>query len=177
MAHEKASMGANKDGSHPHAPQSVNSWQPDYVEALFAQFKADPDSVGPEWKNFFLGFELGLKLEGAEGVEAAKVGAVAAAAAPVVGAAAAAAAASGATGAAGATGSLAQRKVDDLIHRYRAYGHLASQLDPLGTTRPFPEDLTLEAVGLDDEALGQSFDPGTLPLDNPSPLAVVSRLW
>ena len=71
MAHEKASMGANKDGSHPHAPQSVNSWQPDYVEALFAQFKADPDSVGPEWKNFFLGFELGLKLEGAEGVEAA----------------------------------------------------------------------------------------------------------
>ena len=67
MAH----TGANKDGSHPHAPQSVNSWQPDYVEALFAQFKADPDSVGPEWKNFFLGFELGLKLEGAEGVEAA----------------------------------------------------------------------------------------------------------
>ncbi|MFN9125851.1 MAG: 2-oxoglutarate dehydrogenase E1 subunit family protein, partial [bacterium] len=51
MAH----TGANKDGSHPHAPQSVNSWQPDYVEALFAQFKADPDSVGPEWKNFFLG--------------------------------------------------------------------------------------------------------------------------
>lgn len=67
MAH----TGANKDGSHPHAPQSVNSWQPDYVEALFAQFKADPDSVGPEWKNFFLGFELGLKLEGAEGAEAA----------------------------------------------------------------------------------------------------------
>ena len=81
MAHEKASMGANKDGSHPHAPQSVNSWQPDYVEALFAQFKADPDSVGPEWKSFFLGFELGLKLEGAEG---AVVGAVAAAAAPSV---------------------------------------------------------------------------------------------
>ena len=180
MAHEKASMGANKDGSHPHAPQSVNSWQPDYIEGLFQQFKANPDSVGSEWKNFFLGFELGLKLEGAEGGEAAATpshapqaapsraphASAAAAAAPTTGAAAAAAPTTGAAAAA-----TAQRRVDDLIHRYRAYGHLASQLDPLGTTRPFPEDLTLEAVGLDDEALGQSFDPGTLPLDNPSPLS------
>ena len=167
MAHEMASMGANKDGSHPHAPQSVNSWQPDYVEALFAQFKADPDSVGAEWKSFFLGFELGLKLEGAEG-DAPAVAMPRASDAKV---ATTPAVPGTVPSALPATNSLSQRRVDDLIHRYRAYGHLASQLDPLGTTRPFPEDLTLEAVGLDDEALGQSFDPGTLPLDNPSPLS------
>ncbi|MFZ9881226.1 MAG: 2-oxoglutarate dehydrogenase E1 component, partial [Phycisphaerales bacterium] len=47
---------------------------------------------------------------------------------------------------------------------------LAAQLDPLGTTRAFPDELTLEAVGLDDGALGRTFDAGTLPIDSPATL-------
>jgi 2-oxoglutarate dehydrogenase E1 component len=135
------------------------------MESLYAQFKADPASVGAEWQNFFRGFELGIKLESAPD-------------------AATATATPSATPTAQQTAAIpastqrdagldAQRKVDELIHRYRTCGHLASQLDPLGTTRPFPEELTLEAVGLGDSALGESFDPGTLPLDNPSPLGEI----
>ena len=149
-----APSGPSADGSHPHAPQSVNGWQPDFVEALYAEFKADPASVAPEWRQFFLGFELGLSTEGT--APAAGTPAPAPAAAPRAGGL-----------------DPDQRKVDELILRYRTYGHLAAQLDPLGTTRPFPDDLTLEAVGLGDDALARAFDPGTLPLDNPSPLAEI----
>ena len=148
----------------PTAPRTiqpaVNGWQPEFVDALYAQFKADPNSVTEEWQNFFRGFELGLTLETADGAQALARTVPAgerdslAPPAPKVAAAAA----------------TAQTKVDDLVARYRTFGHLAAQLDPLGTTRPFPELLTLEAVGLDDSALAQPFDPGTLPLDNPSPL-------
>ncbi|MEY2794704.1 MAG: hypothetical protein RIR10_420, partial [Planctomycetota bacterium] len=163
MAH----TGASTDGSFPPAPQSVNGWQSDYVESLFAQFQTNPDSVPSEWKNFFRGFELGLSKEAS--APAASSTSVAAvdrnvSLSPAQHASAPEGAAAAAT---------AQRKVDELILRYRTFGHLATQLDPLGTTRPFPEMLTLEAVGLGDDALSLAFDPGTLPLDNPSTLGEI----
>jgi 2-oxoglutarate dehydrogenase E1 component len=174
-----AQTGPNSAQNSQHAPSTiqpaVNGWQSDFVESLYAQFKADPASVGAEWQNFFRGFELGLTLESADdrpattrAPEGAPAGATATFQAPKVAAAAATGSARAPEGA--PAGATAQTRVDDLITRYRTFGHLASQLDPLGTTRPFPEVLTLEAVGLDDSALSQPFDPGTLPLDNPSPL-------
>ena len=173
-----AQTGPNSAQNSQHAPSTiqpaVNGWQSDFVESLYAQFKADPASVGAEWQNFFRGFELGLTLESADGAQALTRAVPAgerdslAPPAPKVAAAAASASARAPEGA--PAGATAQTRVDDLIARYRTFGHLASQLDPLGTTRPFPEMLTLEAVGLDDSALAQPFDPGTLPLDNPSPL-------
>ncbi len=163
-----AQSGAGTDGSHPHAPQSVNGWQSDYIESMFAQFKANPDAVSDEWRNFFRGFELGLTLDASAADSAASRPA---GAAPSTTPATAAAPAVPPEGAAAAAN--AQRRVDELVLRYRTFGHLATQLDPLGTTRPFPESLTLEAVGLDDSALSQSFDPGTLPLDNPSTLGEI----
>ena len=171
MAHS----GPNADGSSSHASQSVsqsvNGWQSDYVESLYAQYCADPNSVGAEWRQFFLGFELGLKRE----TDAPAPTATATPAAPVAAPSAPAPATSqGAAAAATAqSNDPAQRKVDELILRYRTYGHLAAQLDPLGTTRAFPELLTLEAVGLDDGALERAFDPGTLPLDNPCSLGEI----
>ncbi len=156
MAHQ----GPNSDSPSRHATQSINGWQSDFVEGLYAQYQADPNSVGPEWINFFRGFELGLRTDGD--------------AAPTAGIAASIPAHSPASAPAPlSAGTDAQRRVDELVRRYRNFGHLASQLDPLGTSRPFPDCLTLEAVGLDDGALGQSFDPGSLPLDNPSPLGEI----
>ncbi|MGA1224879.1 MAG: 2-oxoglutarate dehydrogenase E1 subunit family protein, partial [Phycisphaerales bacterium] len=156
MAHQ----GPNSDSPSRHATQSINGWQSDFVEGLYAQYQADPNSVGPEWINFFRGFELGLRTDGD--------------AAPTAGIAASIPAHSPASASAPlSAGTDAQRRVDELVRRYRNFGHLASQLDPLGTSRPFPDCLTLEAVGLDDGALGQSFDPGSLPLDNPSPLGEI----
>ena len=173
--------GPNSAQSQP-APSTilpaVNGWQADFVESLYAQYKADPTSVSHEWLNFFRGFELGLALE-TPATESPSVTATAPAApaakpaatttfqppfnAPAPAPAAAIAHAPIQT----------QRKVDELIHRYRTFGHLAAQLDPLGTTRAFPDQLTLEAVGLDDSALAESFDPGTLPLANPATLGEI----
>ena len=66
MAHS----GPNADGSSSHASQSVsqsvNGWQSDYVESLYAQYCADPNSVGAEWRQFFLGFELDRRFGDAE---------------------------------------------------------------------------------------------------------------
>ena len=155
--------GPSEDGSHPHAPQSVNGWQSDFVESLYADFRKDPNSVEADWRRFFLGFELGLTREQADSGAAPAAMPTAIAPPPTT-----------TTTTAPAPSAVAadadQRKVDELILRYRSLGHRAAQLDPLGTTRPFPESLTLEAVGLDDEALGHAFDPGTLPLDNPATL-------
>ena len=178
-----AQSGTPAEGFQSNAPQSINGWQSDYVEALLTQYRANPDSVSAEWKQFFMGFELGCAREGfelgraREGFELGR-------------------AREGTTVGATPANQIAtqpvmqtivqtviqgldpdQRKVDELVHRYRTYGHLAATLDPLGTVRPFPEQLTLEALGLDDDALGRAFDPGTLPLDNPSPLSdIVSCL-
>lgn len=61
-----AQTGPNSAQNQP-APSTllpaVNGWQTDFVESLYAQYKADPTSVTPEWLNFFRGFELGLALE------------------------------------------------------------------------------------------------------------------
>ncbi|MCE2881177.1 MAG: 2-oxoglutarate dehydrogenase E1 component [Planctomycetaceae bacterium] len=150
MAHE----GPSHEGSRPHARQSLNGWQPEFVEAQYQRFLADPDSVGPEWRQFFLGFELGMSRE-PEAAASTSAAAAPSAPTPV---------------ATGTTADADQRKVDELVLRYRSHGHLAAQLDPLGTTRAFPDELTLEAVGLDDGALGRTFDAGTLPIDSPATL-------
>ena len=57
-----------------------------------------------------------------------------------------------------------------LIYHYRDIGHLAADLDPLGTKRPAPEQLTLEWFGLSEADLDERFDPGTLPLNEAAPL-------
>ncbi|MFM7052455.1 MAG: 2-oxoglutarate dehydrogenase E1 component [Planctomycetota bacterium] len=154
MAHE----GPSREGSRPHARQSLNGWQPEFVEAQYERFLADPESVGAEWKQFFLGFELGMARGDASLPEPPPPPPIAASTM------------SSALPAAGTAADADQRKVDELIARYRSHGHLAAQLDPLGHARAFPDELTLEAVGLDDGALARTFDAGTLPIDSPATL-------
>ncbi len=147
----------------PHAArQSVNSWDGAFLDAQYAQWQRDPNSVDPQWRQFFAGFDLG-----AARPASAKAAGIAPDIAPGVGPGAASA---------GEPISSAQRQVDLLIQRYREFGHLAAQLDPLGTTRPFPDALTLEGVGLSDAHLGQPFDAGTLPIASPAPLGEIIAL-
>jgi 2-oxoglutarate dehydrogenase E1 component len=117
-----------------HPSHSVNGWSADFVEDRYRAWKADPESVDPQWRQFFLGFELGSSRGTMQGAD------------PL------------------------QRAVDRLIEAYRAKGHLAAQIDPLGSDRPFPSELTLESFGLGDAQLDAAFDPGTLPLPSPSTL-------
>lgn len=69
-----------------------------------------------------------------------------------------------------------QGRVDSLIYHYRDIGHLAANLDPLGEDRPFPEALALESFSLTDANLDEVFDPGTLPLANPTSLREIVEL-
>ena len=166
-------------------PQSINGWQPEFVEALLLQYQTDPLSVSHEWQQFFRGFELGLKLE-SDAAARTFLSATTPVASTVANTVANTVATPASTPAPIATVATPaattitftgldpdQRKVDELILRYRTWGHLAAQLDPLGTVRPFPSLLTLEALGLNDDSLERSFDPGTLPLDNPAPLSEI----
>ena len=149
------SEGHAKSEQTPPARQSVNGWDAAFVDSMYAAWQADPASVDPQWRQFFAGFDLGI-------------------ARPAV--PAAAETAPTATADAGAGIPSAQRQVDLLITRYREFGHRAAHLDPLGSTRPFPEALTLESVGLGDEHLGQLFDAGSLPIASPAPLGEIVGL-
>ncbi len=153
---------ANSD-PHQVARQSVNGWDAAFIDALYAKWQEDPESVEPQWRQFFAGFDLGVSRP--DSTTAAPTSSPTTAAAP-------------APGSSAPTGAVteAQRRVDLLIARYREFGHLAAQLDPLGTTRPFPEALTLEGIGLSDEHLSQSFCAGSLPIASPAPLGEIIAL-
>jgi 2-oxoglutarate dehydrogenase E1 component len=162
-------------------PHSVNGWNAEFIDALYQKWSANPDSVDPQWKQFFQGFELGLTQPASPGRDG-KAAASAAPAASGGGAVAAPREPAPTSPTPTPVGSLPpvantlQAKVDSLIYHYRDIGHLASDLDPLGTERPFPDTLTLESFDLSDEDLDKTFDPGVLPLDNPAPLKEIIQL-
>jgi 2-oxoglutarate dehydrogenase E1 component len=132
---------------------SVNGWNGAYLDELYAQWKTDPAALDPRWRTFFQGFELGS-------APAAEAGAPALAAArePTN------------------VAHTKQARVDSLIYHYRDIGHQAAKLDPLGTERPMPDALRLESFGLGASDLDEPFDPGHLPLDNPTPLRTIVEL-
>jgi 2-oxoglutarate dehydrogenase E1 component len=132
---------------------SINAWNGEYVDAMYEQWSSDPNSVDPQWRQFFAGFELGYRTTAAEAV----MGAPGAPGVPQL----------PAPGAAPPSAQSKQSAVEELIYQYRDVGHFAADLDPLGTKRPFPNDLTLEYVGLSEADLESLFDPGSLPLPNP----------
>ena len=132
------------------APLSVNGWNGDYIMAMYEQWAADPHSLDPQWQQFFTGFDLANRIMPDEGNRGAT-------AAP-------------SPSAAGAINYPKQSNVDALIYEYRDVGHLAADLDPLGTRRELPADLRLESFELSDADLDHVFDPGTVPLPGPSRL-------
>src|SRR6267142_1649838 len=157
-------------------PQSanlaINAWEGEYIEALYHQWALEPESVEPQWRQFFTGFELGYRPSIYPDSAADTIRRATALPAPSPAPHAPSAAPSAAPA---ATHSL-QTRVEALIYQYRDIGHFAADLDPLGTRRPFPEDLTLQSLGLNESDLDQPVDPGALPLPNPSPLREVKAL-
>lgn len=131
------------------AAQAVNAWEGQYLDTLHTQWLADPNSVEPHWQQFFRGFDLGSQL-----VETAATGG-----------------GHGALPAGSAqTTNLKQNRVDHLVYHYRDIGHLAADLDPLGTKRPFPANLEMASFELSEADLDERFDPGFFPIESPAKL-------
>ena len=135
------------------AEGSVNGWNAQYIEAMYERWSARAESVEPQWRQFFAGFDLGARqiTEDQPALPAARTEGV----------------------------DLAQTKqghVDDLIYAYRDTGHLAAALDPLGTERTAPDSLKLQAHELSESDLDGQFDPCDLPLENPAKLRDIVEL-
>ncbi len=43
------------------AEQAVNAWNAEYLDALYERWQADPEDVDPQWREFFKGFDLGVR--------------------------------------------------------------------------------------------------------------------
>ncbi|SHF22270.1 2-oxoglutarate dehydrogenase E1 component [Desulfacinum infernum DSM 9756] len=119
---------------------------PDYLEEQYRRWKKDPGSVPDDWRWFFQGFELASE----PGVPVA--------------------------GVPSRQDALFQARVEELIRRYREWGHWLSCLDPL---EPCPWEhplLSLESCGLRDEDLDRVVPTPSISLWDEAPLRDVVAL-
>src|SRR3954452_5643680 len=125
-----------------------NSVGLDFLEALYADYLRDPQSVAQDWQEYFQSFSGGNGSPQAEksapafrpwsifnppsthgnGVATEE-----------------------------ATTAVLQERVDQLIRNYRVRGHMAAQLDPLGMPRVKPPELDLDFYGLSESDMERRF--------------------
>ncbi len=129
-----------------------------YVEALYEQFLADPQSVEERWRDYFRQLRDGQARDGGHPEQihsAIQAGIAQRAARPRV-----------ALPAASAPGDAAAKQgaVSRLVQIYSNRGHLIANLDPLGLTRrERPRVLELGYFGLTDADLDTEFLTGSRP--------------
>jgi 2-oxoglutarate dehydrogenase E1 component len=123
-----------------------NSVSLEFIEALYADYLRDPESVTSDWRQYFQ----------SEGNGFSKTQSLTPTFKPwsifnPPGA--------GGNGAAAEEAKVAvlQERVDQLIRNYRVRGHMAAQLDPLGMPRATPPELDLDYYGFTEEDLDRRF--------------------
>ncbi|MEO8062122.1 MAG: 2-oxoglutarate dehydrogenase E1 component [Pseudomonadota bacterium] len=130
-----------------------------YVEALYEQYLADPQSVDSKWREYFKKLQDGQKLRDGAGAEQShstvQAGILQRASKPRL-----------AAGAASPGGETAAKQgaVSRLVQIYANRGHLIANLDPLGLQkRERPRVLELGYFGLTDADLDTEFLTGSRP--------------
>ena len=118
----------------------------EYIDQLYEAFRDSPDSVAPEWRSFFYGFEHGAGGT-SRGIQQGDMpSAPDKAKAPSSG-------------------------IERLIMAYRMLGHLYADIDPLGLMeRRRPKELAAEYYGLDSEALRQKVDVVSIDAEHALPV-------
>ncbi|QHL87806.1 2-oxoglutarate dehydrogenase E1 component [Nibribacter ruber] len=114
-----------------------------YIDELYKQFKADPESVEFGWRKFFEGYEFSDTYPGENGA----------------GATSAPASVPGAGASAGAVEKEIQ--VRNLIHAYRSRAHLRAKTNPVRPRKDRKARLDIQEFGLSDADLDTSFQSGT----------------
>lgn len=114
------------------------------IESLYQQFKSDPESVDPSWKDFFKGFEFSQTWQGSNG--------------------------SISTTPSGDDHIRKEREVVHLIRGIRARGHMAANIDPLFEVRKKDPSLRLEDFNLSEADLDTVFEAGMEVFGKPATL-------
>ncbi|MBK12280.1 MAG: 2-oxoglutarate dehydrogenase E1 component [Crocinitomicaceae bacterium] len=117
----------------------LSNADPAAIEALYRQFLADPNSVDPTWRHFFLGFDFAQRVYGEDALE------------------------SGSTSGSAHGGAVAPKefRVINLIHAYRTRGHLFTKTNPVRARRDYSPDLSITHFGLDEADLDSVFEAGS----------------
>src|SRR5438132_106398 len=124
-----------------------NSVSLEFVEALYADYLRDPESVSPDWRQYFQSLSEGNGFSKGQSLTPAfKPWSIFD---PPV--------SRNGTAVEEATGAILQERVDQLIRNYRVRGHMAAQLDPLGIPRATPPELDLEFYGFTEQDLDRRF--------------------
>ena len=100
-----------------------------FVEALYVDYLRDPESVSPDWRQYFQSLSEGNGFSKGQSLTPAfRPWSIFNNPPP------------GGNGRAveDATGAILQERVDQLIRNYRVRGHMAADLDPLGIPRTAP---------------------------------------
>jgi len=108
----------------------LSSAHPQVIEAMYNQYKADPDSVDFGWRKFFAGFEMGQQSQIPPGQEIPS------------------------------TFSQKEFKVIELIDAYRGRGHLFACTNPVRTRRQYSPSLAIENFGLEENDRNRVFQAG-----------------
>ena len=115
----------------------ISNAHPEYIEALYQEFKANPDALDPGWRKFFEGFEFAQQFGGN--------GAAASVSADEL--------------------SLSERakevNVLNLINAYRTRGHLFTRTNPVRSRRKYSPNLDLANFGLSEDDLDTVFQAGS----------------
>jgi 2-oxoglutarate dehydrogenase E1 component len=117
-----------------------------YVESLYQEYIKSPDLVSPEWRDYFRHLADAVAKQPAGSPDLFK--------APRVGAGTVVSPVE-------LDASIQQERVGMLIRNYRAMGHYAAQLDPLGRPRPGVPELDPESCGFSEADLDRQFSTVT----------------
>src|SRR5881296_1774762 len=145
-----------------------NSVSLEFVEALYADYLRDPESVPPDWRQYFQSLSEGNGFSKGQSLTPEfRPWSIFDNPRP------------GGNGRAieDATGAILQERVDQLIRNYRVRGHMAAELDPLDIPRAAPPELDLEFYGFTDEDLDRRFSCESMCGGDTLPLRdIVNRL-
>jgi 2-oxoglutarate dehydrogenase E1 component len=151
-----------------------NSLSLSFVEGLYDDYLKDPQSVAPEWRDYFVDIASGegsstKRSLGPTFRPSSMFNPPAFTAhAPTTTYGNGHGNGNGATAVAPAGGTkelnvaVLQDRVDQLIRAYRVRGHMIANLDPLGLPRPMPPELDPEFYGLTDAEMDRPFSTRTI---------------
>lgn len=112
------------------------------IEAKYADWKQNPESVDISWANFFEGFEIGMTMA----PDKPRVSNNGGRSAP-----------SPSELAEGVTDLATRSRIVSLVYTYRSLGHAAAHLNPLETEAPDFAPLTLGELGFEERHLDEEF--------------------